>query len=60
MTDPEQRVCDPYFVPICLPKEGLVHLFKKKRKKESPTFRLCLPGALAGVGVLDAGPLLVI
>ena len=53
--------CDPYFVSIWLPKRGLLCLFffLQKGKKDSPTFHLCLPGALAGVGVLGAGPLLV-
>ena len=55
--------CDPYFVSIWLPKRGLLCFWFcfcfQKGKKDSPTFHLCLPGALAGVGVLGAGPLLV-
>lgn len=57
--------CDPYFVSIWLPKRGLLCFCFcfcfcfQKGKKDSPTFHLCLPGALAGVGVLGAGPLLV-
>lgn len=57
--------CDPYFVPIWLPKGSLLWLcgffffFFQKGRKDSPTFHLCLSGALAGVGVLAAGPLLV-
>lgn len=53
--------CDPYFVSIWLPKRGLLCLFFfffRKGRRTAP-FHLCLPGALAGVGVLGAGPLLV-
>lgn len=57
--------CDPYFVPIWLPKGSLlwlcvfVFVFVFSEREDSPTFHLCLSGALAGVGVLVAGPLLV-
>ena len=59
--------CDPYFVPIWLPKGSLLWLCVffvfsfcfSEREEGQPHFPFGLSGALAGVGVLAARPLLV-